>query len=511
MTAAWMVYGLLVGVVLAASAWGLDAACRLARRPVRAVWLVAMLATVVLVGVAPLRRESGVVVTTALVGGVPAPGAAPARRNVLASIRRLAEAGAGEVRQGLAEVTHRVPTRLDLALGILWAFGSGAAALAFLVVQLRFQREKRRWLPAELDGICVRIAPTAGPAAIGIVRPEIVVPRWLLALPSEQRRAALLHEAEHLRAGDPVLLSAGWLAVILVPWNLAVWWMLSRLRLAAELDCDARLLNAGVEPRSYGTLLIDIAGRGSSLALSAAALADSHSHLRKRLDAMIPRTRRFAAARLLTLGAIALGGTFAACEAALPTDAEIEKMDAASAEHASRAAGLIAQDGSEVVYLIDGKTTTAEQAHALSPERISSITVTKNGSPAKQSVVAILTKTGDIPAASTASTDRGEILRARLEEMSAKASDEVASQGHTSADPRTVEPGRLRASPHILERQQFTGLIFIDGAVSTPQDLHSLDRDRIDRIEVLKGGAARRLYRDPAAANGVIEVTTRNH
>ncbi len=53
--------------------------------------------------------------------------------------------------------------------------------------------------------------------------------------------------------------------------------MLSRLRLAVELDCDARLLRRGAAARSYGALLIDVAERAAPLRLAGA-------RARRRLD-----------------------------------------------------------------------------------------------------------------------------------------------------------------------------------------------------------------------------------
>lgn len=52
-------------------------------------------------------------------------------------------------------------------------------------------------------------------------------------------------------------------------------------------------------------------------------------------------------------------------------------------------------------------------------------------------------------------------------------------------------------------------LVLMDGKKIDPADLRTLDTDAIERIEVLKGAAATRLYSDPAAANGVILITTK--
>src|SRR5262249_56789106 len=106
-----------------------------------------------------------------------------------------------------------------------------------------------------------------GPVVTGLVRPEIVVPRWMLQRAPSEQRVVLAHEAEHVRAGDALLLATASAAVILMPWNPALWYMLSRVRLAVELDCDARVLRGGVAAMAYGTLLIDLAEQALPLTL----------------------------------------------------------------------------------------------------------------------------------------------------------------------------------------------------------------------------------------------------
>lgn len=56
MIASWMLYALLVSVLLAAGAWLLEGAVRLRGGPVRYLWLGALVATVALTALAPLRR-----------------------------------------------------------------------------------------------------------------------------------------------------------------------------------------------------------------------------------------------------------------------------------------------------------------------------------------------------------------------------------------------------------------------------------------------------------------------
>jgi hypothetical protein len=60
----------------------------------------------------------------------------------------------------------------------------------------------------------------------------------------------------------------------------------------------------------------------------------------------------------------------------MPTAADIDKMDAASAERSVRSLGLLPTDSS-IVWLIDGVVSTAAAAKALSPGSIAEVSVNK--------------------------------------------------------------------------------------------------------------------------------------
>lgn len=122
-------------------------------------------------------------------------------------------------------------------------------------------RRKQRSLgaPPTVDGVPVLITDSLGPATVGLLRSRVVLPRWVLALPVVQRRYVVRHEEEHRRAHDLHLLVLLLLPLILMPWNLALWWQLRRLRLAVEMDCDNRVVGALGDAHSYGELLVNVA------------------------------------------------------------------------------------------------------------------------------------------------------------------------------------------------------------------------------------------------------------
>jgi bla regulator protein blaR1 len=117
--------------------------------------------------------------------------------------------------------------------------------------------------PAIVDGVPVVVTDVAGPATVGLLRSRVLVPRWVLALPGQQRKYVLRHEDEHRRAHDARLLFVMSLPLVLAPWNLALWWQLRRLCLAVEMDCDNRVVAALGDANAYGTLLLKVAQAAS--------------------------------------------------------------------------------------------------------------------------------------------------------------------------------------------------------------------------------------------------------
>lgn len=159
----------------------------------------------------------------------------------------------------------------------------------------------------------VLVSASAGPAVVGVLHPEIVLPEWVLALEEERRRLVVEHEVEHLRAGDSPLLLASLLVLVLCPWNPALWWQVRRLRLAVEVDCDARVLRRRPDARNYGALLLEVGRMASRRQLLATAFSKPHSFLERRIR-MITRSdprHRFRTAAGLALAA--LGAPLAAC------------------------------------------------------------------------------------------------------------------------------------------------------------------------------------------------------
>jgi beta-lactamase regulating signal transducer with metallopeptidase domain len=206
----------------------------------------------------------------------------------------------------------------DSVLPVVWLLSTIVLLVALAIGQRRFRLERTKAREANIGGHDVLLTEHLGPAVAGIRRPVVFVPRWVLALDVTSQQLLLTHELEHVKQRDTSLLLFGAVTAAITPWNPVVWWMVRRLRLAVEQDCDARVLATHPGVRRYADLLLTAASRhGLASRLLAAHFGEYTSDLVRRIEAMTSRTntpwRRIAAASLL---ATALGA--AACETPRP-------------------------------------------------------------------------------------------------------------------------------------------------------------------------------------------------
>jgi beta-lactamase regulating signal transducer with metallopeptidase domain len=205
----------------------------------------------------------------------------------------------------------------DTSINRLWLTVSAVLLLWGLANAWRLSRVVRRSRrergnaggPAIVDGVRVVVTDSIGPATVGLWRSRVLVPRWVLALPGVQRQYVLRHEEEHRTAHDAQLLFVASLPLILMPWNLAMWWQLRRLCLAVEMDCDNRVVSGLGDATAYGELLLKVAQAGSRGPRLQPAFLGGVGTLERRLSALLAPTPLRHVQRFL-LPAAALGLLF---------------------------------------------------------------------------------------------------------------------------------------------------------------------------------------------------------
>jgi TonB family protein len=283
-----MLYAVAAGIPILLGAVAVAAILRRYGRPERAVWMCAL----VLAFVIPAISLLDPVRSAPAVGPLPGPGIV-----------------------GLPEVVAiPVPTStLDLGrvLVALWVAVSLSMATHWMIATLRLSWSTRSWRPGSIDGVQVLMTADVGPAVSGVLRPRVLAPEWLTTLPSTERELILLHEQEHVRARDPLLVAVARAARILTPWNPVVWALTRKLVRAVELDCDRRVLKRSADVAAYGRTLLKVSARRPGRMLAAAAFAESEAPLRGRILAMTTPSRAVSIAAIAAatvLGVVLLVG-----------------------------------------------------------------------------------------------------------------------------------------------------------------------------------------------------------
>ncbi len=412
MIVSWMAYSIAVALLLGGAAAGAERCLRLYGKAARWVWVTALVATISLPMVGLLVPEA---------------------RSILPALPQ-AQIGAADLPASLWQLpglttvsTESHGTILDEMIVTLWISATLSLLLLYSWSAWRLDREVRTYSKSNVGGIPVLVSQNLGPAVVGLRRGSIVLPEWALECDEQLLSLLAQHEHEHLRVGDSRLLLAALSMLVLLPWNVALWWYFGRLRLAVEADCDLRLLRGGADLQVYSSLLLDIGSRRSTAPISAPisvlAFSRNRSSLFRRIKLMTSRPRkRFAQAALAM--AATLMFALLACEMPLPFE---EEPDGARA--------------SETAANSDAPTYT--------------VTMVRPNVAVDTSVRVVVRQNNDV---------------------------------NREVD---VEP-----------------LIVVDGVIMGPEsrfDIESLDTQTIERIEVVKGGAAEALYGE-RGANGVINI-----
>jgi BlaR1 peptidase M56 len=305
--AAWIAYALATGALVATLCWLLERLAQSARLPTRGIWIAGMGTMLVVGALAPVSRH----VAPRLVP-TGAATRAPAQRQVVGAATRTTTSVAEPASAPMPIASWRDTldarvawlalsfARWDRTLLMAWALLT--AFLAGVLTHAAFEgRRLRHGLPVrEVGGTACLITDVVGPCAVGARAPAILLPRWALDLDEALLGLVVRHEREHVASRDPLLLLVMLVAVVLVPWHLPLWWSWRRLRLAVEVDCDARVLRAFPDVRRYAQLLLLTGQRAPATPWASqpvvtvvAPLRPHVSQLGRRIAAMTaPRTSR---------------------------------------------------------------------------------------------------------------------------------------------------------------------------------------------------------------------------
>jgi TonB family protein len=299
-----MAYAAAIGLMLAIAGLGLERIAAIARRPRRGIWA-GLLAAHLAIASMPWWRPASEVTPVSVSINVTTTSVGP--RADLASAPSVIERIRIEVQQASVSLAQWGRAALWV-----WGIGTSAVAAVYLARLLVLARRRRRWQETVVDDTVVFVAAADGPGVAGLLTPRIVLPEWALSLDASERALIIRHEREHLNAHDPLLIQLAAVSVLLMPWNPASWWMLSRLKLAVEIDCDARVLrrtegSAHADAAEYAELLLTVAVQRSNLpALTVPAMLEPPSSLGRRITAMTPITLRFRRLHAACAGTTAL-------------------------------------------------------------------------------------------------------------------------------------------------------------------------------------------------------------
>jgi len=292
-----IVYCLVEGIFVAAFAFLLLRVVRRQNSGTRfAVWFTA------LVAIAALPLLSGGWSTDGLSSGTEPPAAALLNRTL-----------SNHVMSNRAVVT--LPGSWALYLFGAWAAiaGLGLTRVGLGVWQLRQLRKS--CVPIDLQGVDPVIRETLSrcqsgrvvelcvsdqvhtPTAIGLAKPAVVIPSWLLQeLTVTELQQVLLHEVAHVRRWDDWTNLAQKVLKALLFFHPAVWWIERKVSLEREMACDDAVLAETSSPRVYAECLVHLAEKSflrRSVALAQAAvsrLGQTSLRVAQILDASRSRT-----------------------------------------------------------------------------------------------------------------------------------------------------------------------------------------------------------------------------
>jgi beta-lactamase regulating signal transducer with metallopeptidase domain len=330
---AWILYVIMVTLLLSVGAFAAERAARLRRGGTRWIWITAILASLLI----PTLIASVSVQLPNVVS--------PQVTQKIVVLRHVTTQALSPVTWISGSAAEPTGWRdFNSLMTLLWRCASAAMLLGIIVSGVLLFVRKRHWRRGTVLGTDVYITDEVGPAVVGLLRPRIVVPRWVTMSQPSQQAAIIAHEQSHLDACDPQLFTFALALLVFMPWNLPLWWQLRRLRYAIEVDCDARVLKSGMDPAQYGETLIAVGERQSAYIGAVAAMSESQSFLEERIRIMISKPVKWRRVGIATLAGLSLALTVLAAQVSPPNavDSGAAPSTEPTAQPAEKAAERVA-------------------------------------------------------------------------------------------------------------------------------------------------------------------------
>ncbi len=207
----------------------------------------------------------------------------------------------------------------------IWAITAGAVLRLMWVAAgfLRLRRYRRQAqpineppLPFTSDAASWYASDSVpGPVTYGWLRPVILLPSKVLALPADLREAIECHELIHVRRGDWLFVLAESLVRSLLWFHPAIWFVLSRIQLAREQAVDREAVDLLQNRESYLNALVAVAGHKLYPDLAPAPLFLRKRHLAARVAAIVREVNMSRSRIAAGVAAVCSAALIAACAA----------------------------------------------------------------------------------------------------------------------------------------------------------------------------------------------------
>ncbi len=216
--------------------------------------------------------------------------------------------------------------RWPILIFTAWGIGAFLMMLRLGASYVILERRKNRARAVEkLQGWPVRalVSPDiASPMAAGLFRPAILLPERLLAeLDDEELDQIRVHETAHLLRRDDVALLVQRSIEALFALHPVVRWITRRIDLEREIACDDFVVEQTGQARPYASCLahvVEIAG-GMRASIAASAATAERSHLARRIEMLLDKTRHKGTRLLKTRLSFMVGALIALAFVAVKT------------------------------------------------------------------------------------------------------------------------------------------------------------------------------------------------